>query len=273
MRARKAAAKVTKKPQATAKSAETPFRNLHIVSAVLYVLLAVAAVAFMKDTSYQLTVGYLAKDALQSAQTGTTVLGPAAHAVWDVQLRYLVAAIMLLSAVVPVLYLTKLKNSYRQALDKKVAPWRWLDVGVTMAMVVGTVALLSGLSDIPTLKVVGLTIMITALLGWVAEKQASGKRLPAAYAVSLLIGVLPWVIIVPYAVATVVYGSLVAPWYTYALYVTTVVAVTGLALNQYRQHRQLGKWSDYRYAEGKYLSFNLFGKVAFGLILILGLLK
>ncbi len=250
-----------------------PFKRIHLASLILYVLLAVAALLFMKDISYQTSLGYLAKDSLLSAKTGTPAFGPAAHAVYDLQLRYAVAAVMLLSAILPLLYLTRLKDTYRTALANRVSKWRWIDMGITMGLIIEVVALLSGLSDIPTLKIIGLMILLTCLLGWLAEKQANGKRLPSAYNVSLITGTLPWLIIVPYALATVIYGSLVAPWYVYALYVTTFVTVSGLTINQYRQHRQVGKWQNYNYAERKYLTFNMFGKVAFALILILGLLK
>ncbi len=273
---RVAAAKVSKDTTKTSKTTstnQTPFKRRHIASIVIYLLLAVAALTLMKSTTYQLTIGYLAKDTLLIAKTDSTVLGPAAHAVWDIQIRYALAGIMLLSTIVPILYLTKLKQSYQKSLTSRVSLWRWIDLGIIMGMIIEIVALLSGLSDIPTLKVVGLLILITCLLGWLAEKQVSGNKVPAVYSFSLVTGSLPWLIIIPYAVATIMYGALVAPWYTYALYLTTFLAAGGLAMVQYRQHLQRGKFKDYSFAEQRYLSIGMFAKVAFAVVLILGLMK
>lgn len=270
---RAAAAKVAKTSTKT-KSTAVPFQRLHVVSAVIYLLLAVAAVVFMKTTSYQLTIGYLAKDALLSTKTNSTVLGPAAHVVWNIQLRYAVAAIMVLAAVVPILYVTALKDTYRKALDSKVSFWRWLDMGIIFGLIIETVALISGLSDIPTLKIVAILIVLTSLLGWLSERQAvRSKREPAAFSFSLVTGTLPWLIIIPYALATIIYGSLVAPWWTYVLYLTTAAAAVGLTMVQYRQHLKRGQFQNYQYAEGRYLAVGMFGKIAFAVVLILGLLK
>ena len=267
---RVSSAKVTTK---STNNSAIPFKRVHVIGVVVYLLLAIAAVVFMKNTSYQLTLGYLVKDTLLSNKTGTPVFGPAAHVVWDIQLRYAVAAIMVLSAIVPLLYLTKLKDRYQQSLNKRVSLWRWLDLGIIFGLIIEVVALLSGLSDIPTLKIIGFMLVITGLLGWLGEKQVSGKKVPAVFSFGLVTGILPWLIIVPYAFATILYGSVVAPWYVYVLYLTTVISVLGLSLNQYRQYLQRGKWQDYAYAEGRFLSISMFGKVMFAVVLILGLLK
>lgn len=242
--------------------------GLHMLSAGLFLLLAVLAGVLMSNVSYQLTVGHIARDELAG---GTLV--PAVQAVYDVELRWLVVTALVLSAVMPVLYLTNLRERYTSFVkNTRMQPMRWIDFAVTGAFIVSVVALLSGVSDLPTLKLVGGLVVATGILGLIAERQnnTTAKPVRIAYLTSLLTGFLPWLLITTYAVATVIYAAY-APWYIYALY---AAVLGGYVLHVRNQHLALYRpTSNYLMVERNYVVVNLLLKSAFAVILIAGFFR
>ncbi len=242
--------------------------SLHMMSAGLFVLLAVAAFFVMNDSSYQLTVGHLAKDDL--ASTTTTVFAPAWQAIWDVQLRWLVAGILALSAVPQLLYMGRLRARYDAYVQNtRMLPMRWLDLGITFALMTEVAALLSGVHDIAVLKLIAGTTFIGFMLSLIAERQnnKSDRTVSSAFLGSLLAGILPWLLIASYAVFTVIYGMVRSPWYVYAIYAALVIGWLLLVRNQRFQYK---KANSYVVVERNYLMINLLTKAAFAIILIAG---
>ncbi len=272
-------AKATKKSVSTkvvkATAAKKPvtkqlLNRLNLASGVLALALAAAAGFLMNNTSYQLFTGLLTKDEL--ASKAGTVFVPAVHAVYDLELRWAVVVILALSAVVPLLAATRNRKQYETALAKKVMLWRWIDMAVISALMVGVIALISGVQDVMTLKLIGAFMVITCALGWFSEKQNAHASKPewGNYVLSLVTGVLPWLLIAVYAVGTPLFGMVRSPWYVYALYATTLIAFLGYIGNQMRQLKGFQK---YEVTERNYLQLGIFAKAAFAVILIVGLYK
>lgn len=244
-------------------------RRLNVVAAGLFLILAAVAGFVMNSTSYQLTLGHMTKD--EMASKTETVLAPAVQSVYDVELRWLIVATMLLSAVLPILYLTKLQSRYADYVTKtRMQPLRWIDFAVTGALAAEIIALLSGVSDIATLKLLGGIVAITAVLGLISERQnntaASEKPVRSAYYASLFTGALSVLFVAAYAVATVVYGGASSQWYTYSIYAVLLVGFGLLARNMSKEFRG----ADYLVVERNYLTINILAKVAFVAVLIAG---
>jgi hypothetical protein len=246
-------------------------RNLHLASVLAYAVFAILSWVLMTDTSSPVSIGYLAKDELASRTT--TVFAPAVQNIFDIEYRWALLVILVLSIVLPLLYITRLRKRYEVAVAGRVLLWRWIDLAVTGALMVETIALLSGISDLPTLKLIAGLTAIGFLLGWLAERQndRDGRPVWGAYALGVLAGLLPWALIATYAVATWTYGLVRYPWYTYALMGAVFAGFVLLALNQLQQHRRKGKWGNSLFVERNYVVANLLTKTAFAVILILGL--
>jgi hypothetical protein len=247
-------------------------RKLHLISAVVFVVLAVLAAVLMSDTAQQLMRGHLTSDALAS-QT-QTVFAPAQHVMASIQLRWVVVATMLVSAALAAWrYYSALRE--RRALDSRISAWRWIDFAVTGALVIETIAFLSGMQDLVTLKLLGTLVASSAVFAWIAEREnANANRVvKGSFIASFVTGALALLAINAYAVATIVYGIIRSPWYVYALYALAVVTALALALNQIREYRRVGSWGNYLFVERNYIVINLLAKVAFAVILIVGLLK
>lgn len=274
----KTAPRQTKAAQAKATRAEgrriLTVGRLLGVSIILYLGLAVAAVMLMKPTALPVTITHLTNDALLS-QNGT-VFAHADRALFDVEVRWLVAAMLGLSLVLPVLYLTKLKAFYTEHLaHRRVIGLRWLDLGVSGGLMIGVITMLIGYTDFVAIKLMADLLVITCLLGWLAERQNEKASQPAwsAYGLSLVTGTLPWLAIGLTKVSTLWFGGVRSPWYVYAVCVSTLVGFVLLGLNQLNQHRRLKAWQDYAGVERNYLTIAMLTKVAFAGILLVGLAK
>ncbi len=241
---------------------------------VFSVGLAILAAIFMSSRTVTINITHLTSDLLLS-QDGTTFV-TAYKPLMDLQLRWALVGILLLSAVVPLLYLTKLKTYYATALTKRrVIGARWISMAVSSALMVEIIALMCGINDLMTLKMMGALIGATCALGWLAERQNQSGRTPewSAYTISIFTGVMPWVAIGVAKAGTLLYGSVRSPWYVYAACITTLLGFLLLAWNQFNQHRRYKAWTDYAIVERNYLLINMLTKSAFAVILIIGLMK
>lgn len=239
--------------------------SLNVVAGVVALVSAVAAALLMNSRSYQLFTGLATKDPF----TGN--FAPALHSVYDIELRWAVVVIMVLAAVVPLLAATRNRRQYEAALKSKVMLWRWIDIGIISALMLEVIALLSGVQDIVVLKIVALLIVVTALLSWLTEKhQAEDHRnVMGTYWLAFVTGALPWLLIASYAVGTLVWGMVHAPWYVYALYATTLLG----GLNYAMTLRGSLRGGNYESTERRYQVGAILTKLAFVVILIVGLHK
>lgn len=245
-------------------------RTLNILGAFLSLSLAGVAGFFMGNVSYQLYLGLLSKNELASKVT--TVFSPAIEHVYDLEMRWAVVVIMVLASILPILILSKLRNKYQTNLKNNVNLIRWIDMAIVGALMTEAVALLSGVQDLFVLKLIAGFVVLSALLGWLAEKQTAQTKKPqwSVYFVSLVAGLMPWVLIFAYAASTWIFGLVRSPWYVYALYAVGLLGFVAYALNQKLLFK---KRFNFETAELNYLRINLYSRVAFAIILIIGLQK
>ncbi len=247
-------------------------RSLHLISAGLFLVLAVAAGMLMSDASQQVTIGHLTRDAL--ASTETTVFTPAVYALYDVEIRWVVVALMVLSAVLPLLYLTKLQTRYQAYIQKtRMLPFRWVEAGIIGALMTEVVAVLYGITDLVALKLIGGTVLIAALLAMVAERQNDKASQPirSAHLTGVLAGLLPLAVIGMSGAATYMYGLIRSPWYVYAAYTVLVVSFALVTTNQWKFITRNAKVADSVTAERNYLVITALTRAAFAVVLIVGL--
>jgi hypothetical protein len=221
----------------------------------------------------QIVTGLVVKDELASGQE--TVFVPAIHHLYDANLRWCIVALLVAGAIMPLLQLRR-RGAYDLAVKSRRNPLRWADKAIISGTMLTVVAMLSGVQDFMTLKVIGGLIVITALLGWLGERQNTDvKAKPdySAFGISLLSGALPWLIILGYATATPIWGMIRSPWYVYALYAVVFASSTAYAINGYNYIRRFRNWTNYAVVERNYLIIDILARVSFAVILIVGLAK
>lgn len=270
---KKTTVKAAARPIKTARKTDMKtLRTILLAKALLFAGLAVAAGLLMNSATYALTVGYQAKDELISLTQGKTAFVHATQGVLDVEIRWLVVAIMGISALFSLLAATRMRPKYEASVASGISSPRWISLGITTALMVEVIALLSGISDIMTLKVVAGLMLATCTLAWIIEKRnvQAGRPVWSEYVVSLFVGTLPWLLIGSYALTTWVYGLVRYPWFVYALIASTLVGFTLLSANQYKK---ISGWTNNVIVERNYLLIGTLTKVAFAVILIIGFQK
>ncbi|MFO0920323.1 MAG: hypothetical protein U0451_01475 [Candidatus Saccharimonadales bacterium] len=262
---------ITTKDSKKSKEPKTRLQKLYAISIVVYGLIAVAAYFLMSNLSFQLSVGYWGKDELNSVNG--TQFAPATQGIVDVHIKWIVIVLAVVSIVLPVLYLTRFKKDHDDSIKAKVMPKRWIEMAITFAIMVETVAMLSGVLDIATLKLIGGFMIVTMIAGWMAEKRTveTGKAAIREYYLGLITGILPWLVIISYAIFTIVFGDIRATWFVYALYVVLVVSASIIGKNQLLALKRVGKFANYEAVQENYVFISLILRVLFSVVLIIGL--
>lgn len=248
-------------------------RKFHIFSFALLVGLAITAFYLMNSTGSQLFVSLLARDALASQVN--TVFVPAIHTVVDVRIMWLVISVALISAMASLLYTTKLSSQYNRGVRTRFNLWRWIEIAVVGMIMIETVAVLNGVVDVMSLKMIGGFVIMGAVLGALSERQNSGKnkRDWTLFIVSQVSNVFPWLVIATSVVSTLVYGMVRSPWYVYAASLATLIGFVLMGTMQYRQIKNLSSKVRYEVIEFGYQKIGLLTKLAFVGTLIVGLKK
>ncbi len=244
-------------------------------SLFLFALLGIAAFWMMQNVTVPLVTSFMTKDVVSSEIANKTVFAPAIRPDFDIPLKWALITVLGISIIFAILHLTKWKKRFISGVTAGTQPTRWLELGITTALMIEIVATLSGIHDMLMLKLLAGVVVVTYALRWLAERENIGSTKPvkAGYFVSLLTGALPWLVILVTAVSTVLYGMVRAPWYVYALYVVMLGAGLMAAYGQRNQFNQVKNWKDSAYVERNFALLNLVTKTLFALILIVAFNK
>jgi hypothetical protein len=272
----KAATKANTKKPVVKKAKLTDIQllsRLNALSAVVHLVGAVLVALLMGTYVQQVFANYVARDELASGSE--TVFVPAIHHLYDVQLKWIVVAILVAGAIVPLIQLRR-RTRYEQQVKARANALRWADKAIVSGTMLTVVAAVSGVQDFMTLKVVGGLIVVTAMLGWLSERQNhDSKARPdySAFGISLVTGALPWLIILGLAFATPVWGAIRYSWFVYALYAAVFVGSAAYAINGYNYVRRFRNWTNYVVVERNFIIIDIVTRLAFAGILIVGLAK
>lgn len=257
----------------TKKTLEGHIYKLTLASLLVSVVFAILSVTLIASSSTaDLTIGHMTRDELAS-KDGNVMLAPASELVATVELRYVLTAIFVVSAVSALLLATVLKKNYERTLKTGVSGWQWLLVGLAAALFLEFLYMLVGVTDIFMLKLGAGLVLATALLGWLSEREnkMSGRPKWLAFAISLFTGGIAWLPIIASLAATSIYGGERFGWHVYALSAVLFVGFSAYALNQYLQLRKYKFWREYTFAERGYLVISVLVTLLVGVISVTAL--
>lgn len=242
-------------------------RRFHFFSAAVSVLIAAAALFVLNDQSVSFTSSFSDKDPIASNEN--VVLGTATESLVTVELKYLVAKLFAISAVLSLLLATLLRSRYEAGVKNSTSAIRWIFTGITAGLMVKLVAVLAGVQDVATLALIGSAILTTAVLGWIVEREikASGVGRWSTYSLSLFTGVVAWLPTIFALAGTHLFGLERYGWQVYALIFVISFACVRFAVTQ-AAFIKAGK-TDYLPFEEKYISNDMFMKLAFAAIVFI----
>lgn len=242
-------------------------RKWHLVSAFLFAASA-AAVAFLaKASTIQLTLPHATKDELASGTQ--TVFAPAAHVMLDIDVRWYLVAVLVVSATFSLARATRLKAVERRDLEARVSTWRWVDFALTIGALVALVALFFGIQDYVAVKFMGISVVASYFFAWLAEREVDVKQAKRFGVAGIIAGLLPWFFVATALYGTYLYGMVRLTWYVYAVAAVVFVGQYFIARNQ----RLAARATNYLFAERNYVALNLLTKIAVAAIVVVGLYK
>lgn len=243
--------------------------QFNLFAAVANLAFAVLSVLLIGKQTAGVTLAYATKDELSSAG-----IGPAYRLLANVEIRYLLAAIFVISAVFSLLLATRLRNTYEAGVKNSTSGTRWVLSGITLALVLEFVTLVGGIGDLLTLKLVGGLVFTTALLAWLSERQNKGtKKQYAIFGLSVFTGVIAWLPLAGSLLFTAIYGVVNFKWYVYLLAALVLIGFLNIARNQYKHAKNGVSAKGYLQLEGKYLSVDFLIKLALFAVVLIALHK
>ena len=241
-------------------TSDTQYRRLRQFNAVMAALHFVqGALMIYLSTSLKWTVTVTSLEFQAGTQRLTPVLEP-----WTtIQLSYLVAAFLLLSALAHLLIATVLYDSYVSYLKRGMNPYRWYEYAISASVMIVVIAMLAGVWDLGTLVALFSLVAVMNLMGLMMElhNQTTTTTDWTAYLIGSFAGLVPRVVIAITIVATVL-GSDGGgpPDFVLLIYASLFVFFNLFAINMVLQYRETWKWQDYLFGEKTYIVLSLVAK-------------
>jgi hypothetical protein len=203
------------------------------------------------------------------------ILASATHAIFSINLAYLVVGFFLLSAVAHLFVATLYRKQYSANLQHGINKVRWIEYALSASTMMLAISLLSGIYDLGSLVMIfGLTAIMN-LLGLAMEVYNQGREKVnwLAYIIGSLAGILPWVVIGIYFWAGETYGSGHIPTFVYYIYGSIFLFFNCFAANMFLQYKKVGRWRNYLYGEKLYIILSLLAKSALAWQVFAGTLR
>ena len=140
---------------------------------------------------------------------------------------------------------------------------RWTEYSASASVMIGLIALLTGITDVFALiAILGVNVAMI-LFGELMERFNAGRRDVrwAPFTFGCIAGAVPWIAITV-AIAGSEAGSGSVPGFVYGIFVSLFLLFNCFAVNQALQFRAVGPWRDPRFAEGVYIWLSLIAKSA-----------
>jgi len=269
------AVKVVPTAKSAAASSMNMLRQMNLIVGGLFAAMAGLILWLSKPFAgiHEVTTAYPTKDALASA-SGQSAIVTGTHHIVDLHLSWMIAAFMIVSAVSYLSLATWLRARYEREVGARVNRMRWITFAVSGSILMMTIAMLAGITDLAThLSIVGFTV-VASLVGLSREHHTqNGERTRLIYGIGGLAAAGPWVLIAVYAFGAHQYGAGGTPTFVYWIYATGLVMYIALAKNLLLQTQGRGRWADYTYAERAYVGLSLVGKAAIAAQIYAAVLK
>ena len=237
------------------KIAPNTVKKLNLAAGILLAGQGLAVLLFSGASAVPLYISFLTSDSLQAKLQGMPVTAPAIHEVMQVQVVYLVAAMLLLSAALYVLTATVWRSRYERWLKAGWQPVKWVIATLATGCILAILALLAGLQTLEDIKFIALSAVIAGLLGLALELRAAQRRgLPMlsdwlSLAAALVAAALPWLMIIFAMIGTNLFGSLPVPGYLWWLVGTVFIGMVLFICNAHLRYMRIGKWAESSFGE------------------------
>jgi hypothetical protein len=245
--------------------------TLHKILGVLLLLEAIALLVLSTKALVPVTINYLALDTLASQGGEGNVLSTAVRHLFDVNIAYLTAAMLLTFAVSHLLAATALRKKFEGSLNAKANRGRWLTYAIGFSLAVVLIALLSGIRDLQSLLLIVVLLCVGYALSAVTELNGY-VRSRASYIIGQVAFVTVWLVILLYLVAAAINDGHVPAYIFPWLFLTSALLIAEVT-NPYRFKQQADVGTNYLAAERRYMIMSFIAVTAIAAQVFAGTLR
>lgn len=258
-----------------AAAANQKLRTWNTWLAALYALEGLA-ILFLSSTNAQapIVASYLTKDTLASGVAGDTVLAPAAHLLFNLNIAYVVAAFLFVAAIARALMATKFREHYEKDIKTGEHCLRWVEAGVAGGLMLVALGLASGMQNLTGLVMLfALVAGAFVVVATIVRADMQTGKFPIVYRVMAgLLVLLAFLVVLWHMVAANVFGSAGTSPYVYAAFAVTFVLFVLNTAAQGLQQAKYGKKVDRYYGEKLYMIVSFLAKTLLAWLLFVGVL-
>ena len=151
---------------------------------------------------------------------------------------------------------------YVRKLKQHVNYAGWIEYSFSASLMIVIIAMITGMSDLSSLLLIGFLNMTMILFGLLTERfnKASEKVEWLPYYFGCIGWPIPWVTVFLFVSGANSTGGDKAPGWVYGIIVALFVWFSIFALNMVLQYKRVGKWRDYLYGEKTYIILTLTAK-------------
>ncbi len=190
--------------------------------------------------------------------------------VW-IELRFgpAVAVFLLLSAIAHLYLSTVGFNSYVSNLEKNKNPIRFFEYALSSSVMIVVISLLVGIYEAAALIALFGVNAAMNLFGNSMEDDNETRQQTrwASFIYGCVAGIVPWIVISWYFLASVTSGEQGPPGFVYAIVPTLFVFFNIFAVNMILQYKKVGPWKNYLFGERFYIVLSLVAKTVLAWII------
>ena len=248
-------------------------RKLNFIAFIFFaVQLGLMALIASSKVKFDITTNYLTFDVATSTLTTSTKTVFALPLVWPI------LAFLAMSMTAHLIISTIWYRGYKKDLQKGMNRARWVEYSLSASTMIIAISLLSGIYYLSSLIMLFALTSIMNLCGMIMEihNQTTEKTKWISYLVGCLAGIIPWIVIAIYFVASAQNasaGGAKIPDFVYWIYVTIFIFFNCFALNMFLQYKKIGPWKNYLYGERVYIILSFVAKTALAWQVFTGTLR
>lgn len=260
-----------------AAEANQKLRGWNTWLAVIYALEGLA-ILFLSNSSVStapIVADYLTKDTLASGVAGQTVMAPAAHLLFNLNIAYVVAAFLFIAAIIRALAATRSRLHYEKDIKTGVHCLRWVEGAVCGGLMLVALGLASGMHNLTGLIMLFALVAaaFVAVAAIVRADMLAGAKFPLVYRTAVgLVVLLAFLVVLWHMIAASLFGSGSISPYVYAAFVITLVLFVLNTAAQGMQQAKYGKKVDRYHGEKLYLVLSFADKTLLAWLLFVGVL-
>ncbi len=227
-------------------------RTLNLGAGALHLISALAMTILAADFTLPITSFNL------NGPPGTPVSEGVISTLADVQLGWMTAGFLYLSALFHVIIATVGRARYGDELRRGRNRFRWVEYSLSSTLMIVIIAMIVTITDVAALIGLAFTNVAMILFGWIMEMvNRPGQRVWwTPFWFGCIAGIGPWIAIVGYIFT----GEGRPPGFVYGIIVTIFVLFNSFAVTQWLQYRAVGRFADYLVGERTYIVLSFVAK-------------